>query len=94
MEKKQYKAVIRAQREARRPAKKLIHLLINYRSHNYVRYPKGFTEVMSDIKKGHILFDYDAIWRFYEIEGDRWRQPNFKQRCPKRNYCMEVESTF
>ena len=77
MEKKQYKAVIRAQKEAAKPAKKLIHLLINYRSHNYGRYPKDFIAIVRMIKSGSKLFDSDGLWYFFQLEGDRWRQPNF-----------------
>lgn len=77
MEKKQYKAVIRAQKEAAKPAKKLIHLLINYRSHNCGFYPKDFIAIARMIKSGTKLFDGDALWCFYRLEGDKWRQPNF-----------------
>lgn len=77
MTKEQYKAVVRAQREAAKPAKKLIHLLINFRSHNWERYPKQFTEVLKCIKKGEEIFDSGGLWYFYQLEGDNWRQPRF-----------------
>jgi hypothetical protein len=78
--KKQYRAVIRAQKEAAKPPSKLIHLLINYRSHNFVRYPPKFIETAKQIKAGRLLFDYSALSYFISIEGDRWRQPKFDSR--------------
>jgi hypothetical protein len=92
MEKEQYRAVIRAQKEAKKPAKKLIHLIINYRSHTYVRYPYKFIEIARHIKTGSKLFDCDGLWYFFQLEGDRWRQPNFSTRRIIRNGCMEIES--
>jgi len=92
MEKEQYRAVVRAQKKAGKPAKKLIHLIINYRSHNYVRYPKDFIEIARHIKNKSKLFDCDGLWYFFQLEGDRWRQPNFSPRNFVKNYCMEIES--
>lgn len=42
MTKQEYKAVQSAQRSAEDRDIKLIHLLINYRSHTGDRYPKGY----------------------------------------------------
>jgi hypothetical protein len=91
MTKEQYRAIIRAQKEAQKPAKKLIHLIINYRSHAYVRYPQKFIEIARLIKTGSKLFDYDGLWYFFQLEGDRWRQPNFNH-CRHFSGCMDIES--
>lgn len=93
MEKKQYKAVVRAQKEAAKPPKKLIHLIINFRSHRHERYPKDFIQIARMIKKGSKLFDYDALWYFFQLEGNNWRQPNFDTRYTLRgNFIRETES--
>lgn len=93
MRKEQYRAVVRAQKKAGRPAAKLIHLMINFRSHTHVRYPHKFTEIVRHIKSGAKLFDCDGLWYFFQLEGDNWRQPNFspRQSWPK-NQNMETES--
>lgn len=91
MNKQQYKAIVRAQKQQRKPAKKLIHLLINYRSHNYARYPNQFTEIAKDIKRGSKLFDCDGLWYFYQLEGDKWRQPDFNQRNLIKNLVRDAE---
>jgi len=93
MTKDQYKTVIRAQKKSAKPAPKLIHLIINHRSHQNVRYPKDFIHIAREIKKGAKLFDYDGLWYFYQLEGDKWRQPNFTNKRPYiKNNCMEIES--
>ena len=93
MKKEQYKLVIRSQKEAAKPAKKLIHLIINFRSHQHERYPKDFIHIVRQIKKGSKLFDCDGLWYFFQLEGNKWRQPNFDTRYALRgNFIRETES--
>ena len=92
MKKEQYKAVIRAlKKQQSGRGQKLIHRLINYRSHNEGRYPKQFIKYAIEIKNGIILFDSMGIWYFTLLEGDdRWRQPNFEAN--RLTYSRPIES--
>lgn len=93
MKKEQYRAVIRSQKEAAKPAKKLIHLIINFRSWRHERYPKDFVQIARQIKKGSKLFDCDGLWYFFQLEGNNWRQPNFDTRNSIRgNFIRETET--
>lgn len=79
MTRKQYRAIVVAQKEAMSLSKtKLIHRIINFRSHNYVRYPERFTEIAKQLKSKSILFDYGGLWYFFQLEGNNWGQPNFR----------------
>jgi hypothetical protein len=93
MNKKQYRAVVVAQKEQSVYRGKLIHLLINYRSFGRRAYPYGFKDILRQIKKGQKLFDGDGLWYFYQLEGRIWNQPNFKYLEPvgKGQYAEHVE---
>ena len=83
MTKEHYKIAIRSQKRLQRRPTKLIHLLINFRSHNYERYPPDFTGVMRECKRGSKLLDYAGLWLFLATEGNRWNVPSNER---KRSY--------
>ena len=93
MNKKQYRAVVVAQKEQNAYRGKLIHLLINYRSFGRRIYPYGFKDFLRQIKKGQKLFDGDGLWYFYQLEGRIWNQPNFKylEHVGKAQYAEYIE---
>lgn len=95
MNKKQYRAVICAQKQSKKTRKKLINLLINYRSHLYFRYPNNFLSVMRDIKNRTIEWDYDALNCFMnKIESVEYTSPRFGGywSYKRPNTPMETES--
>lgn len=85
MNKKQYRAIVRAQKRQNKPCGKLIHLLINYRSHidwNEL-YPYGLLDTMRKVKRGEWVFDGMALSVvLHEFNGREHgyflRQPSFK----------------
>lgn len=79
MTKEQYKYFVRSQKHANARPTRLIHLLINYRSKNLCRYPKGFFGVMKRIKAGQ-LTTIAGISIFETKEGKIYRQPSFNHR--------------
>jgi hypothetical protein len=97
MKRSQYRAIVVAQKKQQNPPKKLIHLLINFRTQNWTRYPQGFTDMMRDIKRGSKAWDYDARYYFIYSEGTQYNQPIFNPdphlRLPKEiNECRDFES--
>ena len=77
MNRKKYRGIVVAQKKQQNPPKKLIHLLINFRTQNWTRYPQGFTDMMRDVKRGAKLWNYDALYYFVYSEGTRYSQPFF-----------------
>lgn len=95
MDKRQYRAFVRAQKLMQRPPKKLIHLLINYRSKRAERYPFEFIHMMRQVKIGSKLWDYDALIYFIYREGAIFNTPSFNystHRSSKMNTPRETES--
>ena len=97
MKRSQYRAIVVAQKKQQNPPKKLIHLLINFRTQNWTRYPQGFTDMMRDIKRGSKVWDYDALYYFIQSQGTCCHQPLFNHpqyvRLPKEiNECRDFES--
>jgi hypothetical protein len=80
MTKQQYKTVQSAQRRAEKREIKLIHLLINYRSHTGERYPKDFISIMRNIRLKRTWLDSHGVWFFRKYVPHKWFQPDFSSR--------------
>ena len=76
MNKKEYRAAVVAHKKIQKQ-KRLINLLINYRSKTSNLYPPGFIETMMQIKEKRIGFDFGGLWYFVRNEGNCWDQPSF-----------------
>ena len=94
MNKKQYRIFVRAKKKDEQLPKKLIHLLINYRSSGHYRYPQGFIETMRWIKGGRIEWDYDALYEFTRIVSrHNYIRPYYSKHFWRRpNIAMETET--
>lgn len=96
MNKRQYRAIVVAQKKQGNRDPKLIHLLINFRSWYPTRYPQGFVSEIVAVNIGISTFEW-AMDAFICMEGFSHMQPRFRKAFEMRwnsNINRELETAL